>query len=176
MKQTTWWTIGGIIALIGGFFALFNPFAASLAATFIAGWAFLLMGILQIVAIFGASGTGNKILLGLIGAMSAFVGISLLGNPLEGMLTLTLVIGIIFLVSGIFRLFAAFSLRGTNAFWLLLLSALATGVLGVLILADYPTTAASILGILLGIDLIFNGVALLSLASAGRKLVELSSR
>ena len=47
-------------------------------------------GVFQIIALFDARGVGNKILLGLFGALSVFIGIVLFGNPLEGVLTLTL--------------------------------------------------------------------------------------
>ncbi len=81
MKQSTWWTIGGILALIGGFLAIFNPVAGSFAATFIAAWAFLIGGIFQIVALFSAKGVGNKILLGLFGALSILAAVILFRNP-----------------------------------------------------------------------------------------------
>ncbi|MFV0644647.1 MAG: HdeD family acid-resistance protein [Sphingomonadaceae bacterium] len=170
MKQSTWWTVGGIIALIGGFIALFNPFAASFAATFIAAWAFLLGGIFQIVALFDAKGTGNKILLGLFGILSILAGIILFRNPLEGVLTLTVAVALLFIVSGIVRFVMSFQLRGTGGFWLVMISAIISVILGIMILSGFPDTSAYTLGVLLGVELIFDGIALLGLAGSAKSV------
>lgn len=168
MKQTTWWTIGGIIALIGGFMALFNPFAASFAADFIAGFAFLIGGIFQIVAMFSTKGAGNKILLGLFGVLSVVAGWILLQNPLQGVLTLTVAVALVFIVAGIVRFFLAFQLRGTGGFWLVLISSIISVILGGYILSQFPESSAFTLGTLLGVELIFDGIALLGFAASAR--------
>ena len=170
MTRSTWWMIGGVLSIIGGLAALFNPLAGSIAAVALAGWAFLILGILQIAGVFMAEGTGNKIWLGLWAALSIYLGISLLSNPLAGMLTLTLAVAILLLVSGATRLIASFDFRGTGAFWALLLSAAVSILLGVMIMANYPVSAASILGVFLGVELLFNGFALVTLASAAKRI------
>ncbi len=170
MKRSSWWMIIGIITLIGGVMALANPLAGSLAATIIAGWCFLMAGVLMIVAVFSAPGAGNKVLLALFGALMTFLGWSLLAHPLEGVLTLTVVVGILLISGGIVRLITAFDFRGGNTFWMMLLSSLVSFLLAFMIFADFPASAASILGILLGVELIFNGVAMIALSSASKKI------
>lgn len=170
MKRSTWWMLGGIVSLVGGAMALFDPFAGTLAVTALAAWVFLVLGFLELVAVFAAPGTGSKIWLGLLGALSIWIGISLIGNPLAGMMTLTLVVAFAILASGIVRLVASFAFTGSHAFWMMLLSAVISIVLGVMILSNYPESAASILGIFLGVELIFGGISLISLSRTAKKI------
>jgi uncharacterized membrane protein HdeD (DUF308 family) len=173
MKQSTWWMIGGILLLVGGVLALLDPFAATLSATWLAAWFFLVGGAVQIIAAFSAPAAGNKVWILLIGIVSAYLGISLFKNPLAGMLSLTLAAGSLIAVSAVVRLVMALDFKGTHAFWSLLLSALVSGVLAFLIFSEFPGSATVFLGIYLGVELVFGGVGLLGLASAARKVEKL---
>ena len=135
------WIILGVISIIAGVFALANPMAATLAAEQIAGWGFLIVGVLQVYLAFRADGWGARIWAILVALAFILLGIALLGNPLEGIVTLTVLAGIMFMATGIFRVIMSFSLRGTGAFWLVLLSGL------------------------LAIELISNGVSMIALSS-----------
>lgn len=154
------WMIVGIISIIGGIFALFNPLSASLAAEQLAGWIFLLVGIMQFVAMFRAPTTSGKIYAAIGGIIGVLVGIELLQEPLRGMFALTMVIAILFMATGIVKVMTAFALRGTVAFLPILLSGAISIILAVMIFANYPQSATSILGILLAIELISNGISL----------------
>ena len=154
------WMVVGIISIIGGIFALFNPLSASLAAEQLAGWIFLLVGIMQFVAMFRVPTTSGKIYAAIGGVIGVLVGIELLQEPLKGMLALTMVIAILFMATGIVKVMTAFALRGTVAFLPILLSGAISIILAVMIFANYPQSAASILGILLAVELISNGISL----------------
>lgn len=169
MNRSTWWMIAGVVSILGGVFALLNPMAASVTAVILAGWAFLLIGFLQLAAAFSASGAGNKIILTLLGLLAAFLGWTLLANPLAGMVTLTLAVAALILVQGIVRLVLAFDFKGTSGFWPLILSAGISGLLGLMIMADFPQSATTILGIFLGVDLIFNGLGLLGMSRLAKQ-------
>lgn len=172
MRSSTWWMIGGILCLIGGFAALLNPMAGTLAATAIAGWSFLLVGVIQIIAAFSVPGGWNKAMLALFGVLGVLVGITIFKNPLASALTLTMAVAILILVSGVVRFFIARDLKGTSAYAWVVVSAVLSLLLGVMILADFPASAVTILGILLGVELIFNGVALIGLSGAAKKVDE----
>jgi membrane protein HdeD len=98
-----------------------NPFAATLAATTLAAWIFLFTGVLQIVGVFQTDGWGARIW-GLILALAfLWLGITILGNPLQGVISLTLVAGIMFVATGIAKIIFAFRIRGSGYFvWALL--------------------------------------------------------
>nr|WP_294847297.1 DUF308 domain-containing protein [uncultured Sphingomonas sp.] len=170
MRSSTWWMIGGILSIIGGLFALFNPMAGTLAATLVAAWAFILAGVLQIVAAFNVSGGWNKLFLILFGLVGVIVGFVVIGNPLAGAMSLTMAVAILFLISGVVKLFGAKDVKGTSAYGWVIVSAIASLLLGVLIFANFPVSAVSILGILLGVNLIFDGVAMIGWSNAAKRI------
>ena len=158
----------GALAILGGILALANPLAASLAAETLAGWFFVITGILQIVWAFQREGLGRKLLALLLGAIYLFVGISLLGNPLAGMLSLTWLVAFLFLFGGATKIVMSF-MYGVKEFWLLALSGVVSLILAFMIFSNFPASAVSVLGILLGVELVMSGVALVSLGLAGRR-------
>lgn len=164
MSNRILWSIVGILAILGGIFALANPFAASLAATAIAGWMFLIMGVLQIFAAFRLPGAGAKIWTILLGLLALYLGITILGHPLKGMIALTTMVAILFLAGGISKIILAFSMEDRQFFWVMILTGIASLALGIIIFANWPLSAATSLGILLGIELLSNGVTALILA------------
>lgn len=169
-KSWIWMAVLAVISLIGGVLALFNPFAATLAATMMAGWVFALLGIVQIFQACQVQGWGGFIWALLFGLLSLIVGGSLIFNPLAGMISLTLLVAVLFIATGVVKIMYSFSLRPVTGWGWVLFSGLVSLVLGVMILADFPASAASILGILLGVELISNGVLFLFVALGLRNL------
>ena len=159
------WIILGVISIIAGVFALANPMAATLAAEQIAGWGFLIVGVLQVYVAFRADGWGARIWAILVALAFILLGIALLGNPLDGIVKLTVLAGIMFMATGIFRVIMSFSLRGTGAFWLVLLSGLLAILLAVMIFGNFPASVVTLLGVLLAIELISNGLSMIALSS-----------
>lgn len=169
-KSWVWMAVFAVISLIGGVLALLNPFAATLAATLMAGWAFAFLGALQIIQSFQVQGWGGFIWALLFGILTLVVGISLIFNPLAGMVSLTLLVAVLFLATGVVKVMYAFSLRPVTGWGWVLLSGVVSVALGVMILADFPWSATNILGILLGVELISNGALFLFIALGLRNL------
>lgn len=159
------WIIVGILSIAAGVLALANPLVATLTAEQIAGWGFLFVGILGMFAVFQQTSWGGRIWVLLIGLMMLLVGINLLAKPLNGVLVLTLVVASLFLVTGIFRVVLSFSLRGTGAFWLVLLSGVISVALAIMIFTNFPAALVLTLGTLLAVELISNGVSMIALSS-----------
>ena len=157
----TLWLVVGIISILGGIFAFFNPLSATFAAEQLAGFTFLLVGILQFIALFRAHSTTGKVLAAIGGVLGVLIGIELLQNPLQGILTLTMVVAILFMATGIVRVVVAFGLRKTVAFIPLLISGLISIVLAIMIFSGYPQSATYMLGVLLAVELISNGISLI---------------
>jgi uncharacterized membrane protein HdeD (DUF308 family) len=160
----TLYIVAGIISLIAGVLALFDPFGATFAATLIAGWGFILFGLLQFVAAFQASGWGGRIWSFLLGILTAVVGVQILANPLGGMVSLTLMLAILMIASGIAKLLVSWPARNSQYFWPLLISGAASLLLGFIILRHFDTAVPNVLGLLLGIELLSNGVASIAFA------------
>ncbi|MCA3526035.1 MAG: DUF308 domain-containing protein, partial [Rhodobacter sp.] len=101
MKHWVLLLLAGLVAILGGLFALFNPVEATFAATRIVAFIFILMGALQIVAAFGDLGLGARIWTAALGALAIVIGVWIIGNPIEGTMVLTWTIGLLFMVEGI---------------------------------------------------------------------------
>ena len=154
----------GVLFIIAGIAALLNPFAASVTVSFIAGWSFIILGILQAVGAFMAEGWGGKLWTLLLGVVAFFAGISLVGNPLSGVVALSIILGIMFLTSGLFKLLVGFNIQDKTLKWCVVISGLISGLLGLTILTDIPGTATFALGVVLAIELLSNGVSAVALS------------
>ena len=163
MKNTTFCYLAGGLSLLGGILALANPFAASLTATVLAGWSFIAVGTLMLIA--AHHPLGFHLAVFLLGLLVLALGVHLVFDPLRGVVSLTAAVGSLLLVAGILRISAALRLygyfRGT-----LLVSGLLSFVLAVLIFADFPQSANVILGLFLAIELLSNGISLIALGMA----------
>ncbi|WP_204113562.1 HdeD family acid-resistance protein [Shimia biformata] len=160
----------GILSIVAGFLALFNPFAASLTANLIAGWSFVVIGILQVWEAFREEGWGGRIWALLLGLITLVLGVSLVAHPLQGIVALTIVAGVMFLASGVAKVILSFQLPSPLK-WALLLSGVVSAILGFMVLSNMPSSAVVTLGLLLAVELLSNGAALVALAFA-RKQIE----
>ncbi len=151
----------GAVMIIFGIVALMNPFAATLTAEQMLGWVFLFAGILQFFAVFRGETWGQKIWALLLASVNTWLGISLLGNPLAGILALTYVVAIMFAVSGATKIILSFSVRDSGYFWPVLLSGVISLVLALMVISNFPQSAVTLLGVLLAVELLSSGVTLI---------------
>lgn len=169
-KTWTWMAVLAVICIVGGFMALLNPFGATILAVVLAGWVFLIQGVVQVIHAFRVRDwPGFLWSLGL-GVLSLLVGFVLVADPLAGSVSLTLLVAVLFLITGVAKTMFALSLRPAGGWVWVLVSGLVSMALGVMILAGLPATVATILGLLLGIELVSNGVLFLFVAMGLRKL------
>lgn len=154
-------TISGVILLIGGFLALLAPMAASLAATLYVGAAFAVAGIVHIIEAFRDS--EDRLWNGAFGLLGVLLGLSFFFNPLGGMLSLTIVLGGLFFASGVMQLYLAWKRRSTDSIWMLVVSGLISVALAVMIAFNLFAASVTVPGIVLAIELISTGIALLLL-------------
>jgi len=170
MNMSNWILLAvlGVVSIIAGVLALLNPFPASLAAVQLAAWAFLIIGAVQIFEAFRAESWGGKLWTLLLGVVAVLVGINLLGKPLAGLVTLTLVLGVMFIVSGIFKFIVGWRVHKTEFKIAVLLSGAVSLIIGLIIMSNFPASAATSLGILLGIELISNGISATALGLSRR--------
>jgi uncharacterized membrane protein HdeD (DUF308 family) len=152
----------GIVLIVLGLLALLVPPLATLGITILLGWLFVLSGAMGLIATFsarGAPGFGWSLVSALLGIVVGFV---LLASPAGGAISLTLVLIAFFIVEGVASIMYALEHRGPSGRWgWMLFSGLIDLVLAAMILMGLPGTAAWALGILVGINMIFGGTALL---------------
>jgi uncharacterized membrane protein HdeD (DUF308 family) len=156
----------GLLSIIAGFLAILNPFPASLVAVKLAAWSFLVIGALQIIEVFRATGWGGRLWLLAIGIIAVLAGIDLLGEPLSGMISLTIVLAILFVISGILKILAAFQVKNSKYRLAVQISGLVSILIGFMIFSNFPVSALTSLGILLGVELISDGISAISLGLA----------
>lgn len=151
----------GILLIVAGLAALALPLFVGLAVEAVVGWAFVIAGVSQLLYVFRAKGWGGFAWQLLIGAVFLLGGITLLANPVAGLISLTLVIIATFMVSGALKILVGFRLRPMDGWgWFVLLGLLSLAV-GLLIWNRLPSSAAWSLGLLVGIDLLSTGLVFL---------------
>ena len=162
--------IEGIVLLILGAIAVVVPPVATVAVELFIGWLILLSGVLGLVMTFqtrGSPGFGWSLLSGLLGIV---VGIVLLMWPLSGVLSLTVMLTVFLTLEGVASIMYALAhRRESSSRWeLMLVSGIVDLILAGLILAGLPGTAAWAIGLIVGINLLFGGVALVAMALQAR--------
>jgi uncharacterized membrane protein HdeD (DUF308 family) len=157
-KNSGWFIALGIVMVILGIAAIVEPLMATVAVARVFSWIFLFAGIIRIVyAVQSRRDPGFWLKL-LIGILYVIAGISLLSNIFGAALTLTIAFGIAILGQGILEVIAAFKARPDSNWVWMLVSGLLAIVLGILIFYQWPFSAAWILGIFVGINLMFTGI------------------
>jgi uncharacterized membrane protein HdeD (DUF308 family) len=166
----------GVLAIVVGCIAILIPAVASVGTAIFIGWILLVAGGFLFAAAFSAHSIGTVILRLIWALLTMIVGIWLIVEPHNGTLTLTLVLGLYFIFMGVTRIAVAFAARGQQNAGLVGLSGLAGLIVGILILAKFPSSADWAIGLLVGIDLIFAGWTLTSVALVGKDLSRSSAR
>jgi len=164
----------GVVMIILGVLAVCAPVAATLVVDVYIGVLLLISGIVGLIAIFSV-GNMPAFVWGLItAALSVAVGILLIWKPAAGALSLTLVLTAFFIVEGVFQTVTSIAYRELmpGAWGWLLASGIADLLLAAIIIVGWPITAAWTLGLLVGVNLITSGVAIVMMALAGRDVVK----
>jgi uncharacterized membrane protein HdeD (DUF308 family) len=160
----------GIAAIVIGCIAIIIPAAFSVGTAIFIGWILMIVGAFLVAAAFNATTIGSVLLRLLWAFLTFIVGFWLVIEPHNGTLTLTVVLGIYFLIMGVTRIAVALAARGQQGAGLVGLSGFAGLLIGILVLVKLPSSADWAIGLLVGIDLIFAGWTLVSIALVGKDL------
>ncbi len=166
----------GVLAIVLGCIAILVPAVASVGTAIFIGWILLVAGAFLVAAAFSAHSVGSLLLRMLWAVLTVIVGLWLIVEPHNGTLTLTFVLGVYFLFMGLTRITVAFIGRGQPNAGLVGLSGVAGLLIGILVLAKFPSSADWAIGLLVGIDLIFAGWTLTSVALVGKDLSRAATR
>jgi len=160
----------GIAAIVIGCIAIIIPAAFSVGTAIFIGWILIIVGAFLVAAAFNATTVGTVVWRLLWAFLTVIVGFWLVIEPHNGTLTLTFVLGLYFLIMGVTRIMVAFAARGRQGAGLIGLSGIAGLLIGILVLVKLPSSADWAIGLLVGIDLIFAGWTLVSIALVGKDL------
>ncbi len=151
-----WFTTLGMVLIILGIIAVIYCFFASQAAVVLFGILILAGGIAQIISAFWAGKWNGFLLNLLIGIIYVVAGLFMVDDHQQAVLVLSALLAAFFIVGGIIRIIAALSMQFAGWGWALLSGVIAL-LLGVLIYKGWPYTGAMIIGLYIGIEMIFNG-------------------
>ena len=165
-----WFVILGIVLIVLGVAVLGYPVVASLAVEMTIGVLLLIAGVGETIGSFWARRWSGFFLHLFSGLLSIVIGVMFVRNPVGGLAALTLLVASLFLVSGAFKVVAALGYRFAHWGWPLV-SGIIDLVLGGMILAEFPASALWVLGLFLGINLIFRGVNWIGLGLAIKAMI-----
>lgn len=155
-KEWWWFLLLGIALIVLGIIALGSSFVTSLAVVVFFGLLLVVGGAAQVASAFWAGRWSGMILQLLMGIFYAVVGILMIDSPIEALQAVTLLIAALLMVGGLFRIVAALTIRFPAWGWQLLSGAISV-LLGLMINKGWPDNSVFIIGLFLGIELIFAG-------------------
>jgi len=156
----------GISFLVLGILAIALPGFFTFAFEQLLGWLFLFGGLIQAWRTFKTRHSPGTWASALAALLAIVVGFLLLSRPMTGVLTLTIILTISFLVEGILKIFMAASMREYINWGWLLLSGILALAMAAIIYSGWPGTALWVIGLLVGINMLFFGYSLIILYSA----------
>jgi uncharacterized membrane protein HdeD (DUF308 family) len=160
-----WFVVLGVALIVLGFVALGSVVIATLATALVIGALMLVGGVTEIVGAFWSRGWSGFFLHLLPGILLVVVGVLFLGAPLDAVVVLTLLLACLLLAGGIFKIVAAMSYRFASWGWSLVSGAIDV-VLGVMIWLEWPASALWVIGLFVGISLVFRGFNWIGLGAA----------
>jgi uncharacterized membrane protein HdeD (DUF308 family) len=164
-----WFLALGICLILLGTVALGSSVFFTLASVVLFGWLLLVGGILEAVHAFWRKQWSGFFIDLLTGILYVVVGFMVVANPGATAITLTLLIALFLMFGGVFRIVTAIILTYHHRAWLLLHGVINL-LLGIAIWHQWPLSGLWVIGLFIGIDMIFNGWSLVMLALTARKV------
>jgi uncharacterized membrane protein HdeD (DUF308 family) len=160
--------VGLLLALLG-LAAIIYPAVATATINILAGVFLIIAGVLCFGFAFGARDAGAVILWIVVALLAIVVGIVFLSAPDIGTVTLTVLLAVWFIISGLTKIVAAFEQRGRTGAGLVALNGVVSLILGALIAAELPDSSDWAIGLLLGIMFLVDGVSMIVLGWMARR-------
>ena len=154
----------GIVFVTLGLFSIFYSGIATTATVLVLGWMLLISGVMSLIQSFWIRNWSGFFLFFLNALLQGVLGYMLLRHPLAGAAGVTLLLGSLFVVGGLFRMVGASLLKFPSWGWAVF-SGLVSLVLGVVVLAHLPVMTVFFLGIVVGVNLLTDGIAFVALGT-----------
>jgi uncharacterized membrane protein HdeD (DUF308 family) len=163
-----WFLVLGITLIIIGTIAVGMPFVASLATAVAFGALLLVGGIAQLTGAFWTRDWSGFLLSLLMGVLYAVLGLFFMRDPGDALLAMTLLLACALIIGGLFRIIGSAMYRFPHWGWVFV-GGIINLALGVMIWRQWPVSGLWVIGLFVGIDLIFTGWTWVMLALAVRK-------
>jgi uncharacterized membrane protein HdeD (DUF308 family) len=165
-QKPGWFLFLGIVYILAGILAILSPAIVTLFAVTFLGALMIVAGVATLIHAFWThrwDGFAVQLLAGILASVAGFL---LITDAAAGALVITLILASYFLVSGCFRLGFGIMRASLHHRGALILSGLVTLLLGILIAVHWPNSSLWVIGTFIGIDLLFYGFSLITLARA----------
>lgn len=162
----------GVLLIVFGVVAVGLPFLAAVAVNALVAWLIVLAGVVHLMLAFRVHGAGSMIWKLLVGIAYLCFGAYLILHPVLAVASLTLVLASLFLVEGILNIVLYVKMRPIHGSSWVLVDGIITLLLGLMIYMQWPSSALWAIGTLVGISMIFSGVARVMMSFAVRKATD----
>jgi len=163
-KYSLWYLIQGVLLVVAGVLAIIAPVFSSFALVFLLAWVLIISGVLQGIGLIGARNVPHFWLQLISAVLAVLIGVLLLRSPDGGLLIMTMLLIVYFMVEGISKVIFALTIRPFPNWGWVLASGLVGIALAFVLWANMPLTADWVLGLMLGLLLVSEGAALTYLA------------
>jgi uncharacterized membrane protein HdeD (DUF308 family) len=161
--------VWGVLLIVFGVVAVGSPLLAAVAVNVAVAWLIVLAGVVHVILAFRAHGAGSMIWKLLVGVAYVCFGGYLILHPVLGVASLTLLLASLFLIEGILDIILFFKMRSLGGSTWVLTDGIVTLLLGLMIYMQWPSSSAWAIGTLVGVSMIFSGVARVMMSLAVRK-------
>ncbi len=171
-----WWLllVEGVVLIILGVLAIAYPVVATIAVDLYIGWLFLIAGVIGLIALFAAEDIAAFLWTLVTAALAVVLGVLLIWKPATGAMSLTFALLAFFFAEGLFQVITSIAYRKAipSGWGWMLASGVCDLILVAIIVASWPLSAAWMLGLLAGVNLLTSGVAIVMMAMAARGVVD----
>jgi uncharacterized membrane protein HdeD (DUF308 family) len=169
-----WLAALGVILVLAGLVGLIYTGVATLTSMLLFGWLLLIGGAVGLLHAVQARGTNFFWLGVVVAALNIAAGVVVIRRPEAAAEALTMFAALLFLTGGVFRLAGSLVVRGTQFGWTLVQGAFGL-LLGILVLASWPSSSKYVIGCFFSLALLFDGLGLVATGFGGRRIVGMVS-
>ena len=171
VKKSVAWSIAlSVLMIVAGILAIASPLAAGIAINILVAWLLVFSGGVHLVFAWYTRSAGGLLWELLLGIVYILIGVYLLMHPLAGLATLTIALAIYLFVEAILEFVLGFSLRPLPGSGWLVFDGVVTLILAVMIWRTWPSSTGWVIGLLVGISMLFSGLARLGISLAARSV------
>jgi uncharacterized membrane protein HdeD (DUF308 family) len=168
-KRSTWSILMGVVTAVLGVFLIAYPLTTATVTTLLIGWVLIFVAIAQFIFALHSQTVGKFFMKVLLGVIYGITGVALAFFPVTGVAVLTVILGSMLLVYGITATITAFQVRNIDGWGWFLFDGLATLLIGILILAKWPSSSLWAIGTLVGAAVLMGGISRIMIAAKIRR-------
>lgn len=153
----------GVFMITAGILSLLFPVVSTFAINYFIGGLLMFSGTMQLASSSSVKQTGPFFSALLLAVLTLAAGLFLVFNPLSGVIALTLILAVLFIIEGVFHIILAVEIKPHSAWRWMMFSGVVSSALGLYVASGLSELSTMVLGIILGINFLTTGIAFLYL-------------